>query len=259
MSVMMDGARMHAPTENPAPGDSLGGRLDQPGVDGAPPAAPRPLEGDLEPLSPELALVDPELAAAARARLPDPAPPPSVSRPPALLEILQANARAHPEQIPDRHRGRRRRLLTIAVGGVAAAALAFVLVSVPADEPKPESREQAAATRPSVSVPRTEPAPPAPSTEAPPPPVAEEPPPQTFAWAPTTATAEYEFQLFRGSQRVYRTRVAEPRLELPRRWTQGGRTDALSPGEYTWYVWPISPKTGRPVRVATVRARLLVD
>jgi hypothetical protein len=64
--------------------------------------------------------------------------------------------------------------------------------------------------------------------------------------------------LFRGNTRVFRARAVEPRLELPGRWRQGGRTQTLTPGTYRWYVWPISSRTNRPSNVAVVQARLVI-
>ena len=50
-----------------------------------------------EPISPELALVDAELAARARAVLADPAPPPRISRPqPAAASTVPAHRPRHP-------------------------------------------------------------------------------------------------------------------------------------------------------------------
>ena len=68
----------------------------------------------------------------------------------------------------------------------------------------------------------------------------------------------YEFQLFRGAERVFRARVEQPRLELPQRWRESNRAHTLEPGNYVWYVWPISRRTNQRVTAAIVRARLVV-
>ena len=83
-------------------------------------------------------------------------------------------------------------------------------------------------------------------------------PAQNFVWAAAPNAAGYEFQLFQGGERVFRTRVNEPRFKLPGRWRQDGRPYALLPGTYRWFVWPVSKATKRPSKVATVKATLVV-
>ena len=102
----------------------------------------------------------------------------------------------------------------------------------------------------------TTPQPPTTGTEPEPEP---EPTGKTFVWAASAGAAAYEFQLFRGATRIFRTRVAEPRLQLPREWRDDGRDQSLEPGTYRWYVWPISESTQRRARVATVQARLVIE
>jgi len=84
-------------------------------------------------------------------------------------------------------------------------------------------------------------------------------PGQTFVWVATPGASAYEFQLFQSGERIFRARVAKPRLALPGRWRQGGRPYALVPGDYRWYVWPVSSETKRQSSVATVRAMLVVE
>ena len=81
---------------------------------------------------------------------------------------------------------------------------------------------------------------------------------QTFVWAAEPGAAAYEFQLFRGDDRIYRARVTAPRLVLPGRWHQRARSYALTAATYRWYVWPISARTGNRAPVATVQATLIV-
>jgi hypothetical protein len=81
---------------------------------------------------------------------------------------------------------------------------------------------------------------------------------QTFAWVARPDAGAYEFQLFRGAKRIFRTRVVEPRLELPGRWRMGGRVYELEPGRNRWYVWPVSKATKRQSKVATVQATLVI-
>lgn len=77
---------------------------------------------------------------------------------------------------------------------------------------------------------------------------------QTFTWVASGRASAYEFQLFRGSRRIYRARVAEPRLYVP----AAGKTYALTPGDYRWYVWPVARGATRPAEAATVSATLTI-
>ena len=162
----------------------------------------------LETISPELALVDPVLADAAREQLPDPWLPPSS---------------AFPARPPARRRRASMRLV-----GVGA----LVLVLVAAADASLQSGER---REPVVHV------------------AAErlQSPPRTFTWATSSGAASYEFQLFRGAERVYRTRAAQPRLQLP-------ALPALTPGRYRWYVWPVPRGADRPSGEAIVSATLTI-
>ena len=81
---------------------------------------------------------------------------------------------------------------------------------------------------------------------------------QTFVWVAAPGASAYEFQLFQSGERIFRTRVVKPRLVLPGRWRQDGRPYALVPGDYRWYVWPVSSQTKRQSAVATVQAKLAI-
>ena len=264
MSVIMEDMRMHSEPEEGASTVTVGAAA-----------------SDLGPLSPELALVDPGLARAARALLPDPAtvaPPAPVERPalavrprPAVRPVPVAPpepavpppARLVPERVPeatgsktDVRRPRRARRVGWAAAAVGVVgALAFFLLP---ERDGPPATVVVSPSGPAVE--RPEPSTP----EATPPTTASAPPTpapgvQTFVWAPSPGAAAYEFQLFRARARIFRIRVTEPRLELPQRWRQGGRAHTLEPGSYRWYVWPISAETQRQSRVATVQARLVID
>jgi hypothetical protein len=248
----------------------------------------------LGPLSPELALVDPELARAARALLPDvPRGRSAGVRPSAALatdqtafvERLRSNIEPIPEVAPRPSRPLRAVVLGLTLLGLGLLlavviesewwstprqgepALAQSADSPPAPtsvaaapttsaspDPEPPST-QAVAPEPTPATPPGAATAPALSTPSNPP---APPPGQTFVWAATAGAAAYEFQLFRGNTRVFRARAVEPRLELPGRWRQGGRTQTLTPGTYRWYVWPISSRTNRPSNVAVVQARLVI-
>jgi hypothetical protein len=242
---------------------------------------------DLGPVSPELALIDPELAAAARALLPDPAPAP-VARPRAPAGPARRVEAAVEEPVTETPvaeapvgapRRRYRRLLTTGVPALLATLVLALIVIVdwqdrgmprllePTDAlPSPTASAPIATSPPAGTTARSATTPP-PTTTArsatmPQPTTTEtepEPTGQTFVWAASAGAAAYEFQLFRGETRVFRTRVAEPRLQLPREWRDGGRDQSLEPGTYRWYVWPISESTQRRSRVATVQARLVIE
>jgi hypothetical protein len=240
----------------------------------------------LGPISPELVLVDPELARAARALLPDlpravPARTDSTAdavKQSVFVERLRSGIEPVVKDAPPTRR--RGGLLTGVVCVGAAALLAFFV----RQESQPEPRQAAVADPPATvpattrnatspgattSAPEPEPTTPGPTTPvqtapqatAPstgPAPVtpAEAAPGQTFVWVADPGASAYEFQLFRGAERVFRARVEEPRLDLPGRWRHAGTAQALTPGSYRWYVWPVSAETKRQAAVAIVQARL---
>jgi hypothetical protein len=220
---------------------------------------------ELECFSPELALVDPELAATARALLPDApwlvaAPRPAPAAPAraadqvvfveSLREALEPVAAA--DEAPT---GRRARLRPLAAAGLAALAVVGVVVvtTLVRDERGPQLTQAAVANAGPVE-----------STATTPPDVAIPPRDQplsgqTFVWAAAPDATAYEFQLFRNSERIYRRRVTSPRLDLPARWRLDGNAHVLASGSYRWYVWPITGRGNEPDSVAIVRARLVVE
>jgi hypothetical protein len=197
------------------------------------PMRDRPVE--LGAQSPELALVDPELAAAARAALADRPWEAFVSLP---VEIFDLEAGRRYARVPARHAFRSGRLASIAAAVLAASGVALLTAATPGggvDLRQPDERSAV----------------PAPSPRS-------QPVAQTFSWVPAPNASAYEFQLFRGAERVFRARVEQPRLELPRRWRERDRAHTLEPGNYVWYVWSVSRRTKQQATAAIVRARLVV-
>lgn len=217
---------------------------------------------ELYPISPELALIDPELARAARALLPD---RPRFAAVPVPLDEVVFDEVALVERLdaPSQpvRRGRLGRLLTLA--GLLGLGVGLTLLVGPAPtqtQVSPQTRSAAGAER-AAAIPST-PSPQAqrPATSAPSAPVHAAPlPGQTFVWVAAPGSSAYEFQLFRSGEQIYRARVTQPRLVLPGRWRQDGRPHALVPGDYRWYVWPVSTQTKRKASVATVQAKLVIE
>lgn len=77
-----------------------------------------------------------------------------------------------------------------------------------------------------------------------------------FAWAPVDGAVGYHVELFRGNDRVLARDTKQPVLELAPSWRYQGRTVTLTPGEYRWYVWPVTAG-GRGTQ-AVVQAKLTV-
>jgi hypothetical protein len=80
-----------------------------------------------------------------------------------------------------------------------------------------------------------------------------------FVWAAAPGTDSYQFQLFRGPELVFSTRVAAPRVILPAQWRFAGRLQSLGAGSYRWYVWPVPAGRARPAEKASVQARFEVS
>jgi len=64
-----------------------------------------------------------------------------------------------------------------------------------------------------------------------------------FAWAPVKAAEGYHVELYRGSDRVFAGESRVPTISVPARWTYAGKTRTLAPGDYRWYVWPVTSGT----------------
>ena len=247
-----------------------------------------------EPLSPELALVDPELARLARDRLPVPGNTleAATSRSPSVA--LQAPPRldaATTIREPPRRRqfrvGRRVLLAALAVVLVTAAIYAFAPASTVRDElptraskapparigrhasrqaPSNHARRSAgvgaakvarhstSATKPNNTKAR--------NTRAK---TSKTKGPSTFStrlfiWPTVPHATFYKVEFFRHGRQVFKTLSSKPRLELPQRWTYDADKYRLVPGTYSWKVSPaFGPRSrlryGNPIVRSTWVAR----
>jgi hypothetical protein len=240
-----------------------------------------------EPLTPELALVDPDLGRRARAQLPDEeereqprrsrvavAPPVSAPTPPAPPAVAQpvrpAPVRPAPGPRRRRSRGKAARLLLLLV--IVAAGATFAVMRVEplkhffwksrAATVAPVRSARATSTPTTASRPRNGPtAPPRRQTSAPTKPrTPAASPSRTFVWPPV-ADADYYLVVFsRGGDKIFRARPSSPRLILPAHWTFRGTHYNLRPGRYSWVVRPgYGPRARGRYGPATVRAKLVIQ
>jgi hypothetical protein len=89
-----------------------------------------------------------------------------------------------------------------------------------------------------------------------PPPAAAPTGARRFVWAPVASASGYHVELFKGSTLIFRDETTKPEVLIPSRWRFGGRLRRLEPGEYRWYVWPVTG--GQRETEAIVQAKLLV-
>ncbi len=210
---------------------------------------------ELGPISPELALVDPELARAARALLPDPPSLPARSAPVSrALEAVEQPAEersaeiASPSGVPAQ-KFVLRHFAAGVVAGLLIAALAaeayLWLGSV-----RPESPVGPESSAPGLSVPNG-------PTAGGAPPAASPPSTATvLGWPPAPGAAAYDVTLWRDGNRVFERVVWDTRLPLPLHWQYAGRQRRLEPGAYRWVVRPLRRsgarlRSGAPIIDAT--------
>jgi hypothetical protein len=201
----------------------------------------------LGPVSPELALVDPELRERARALMPD---VPGI-RVPRRRQIEEP--RVAIVSVPAR-KANGWRLATVSVlvaAGVASFGFGFLLAADAESEPSLGSRTPTSpTTAKSTAPPVTKTTPAAPT-------VAEDAPVVTaprFVWAPEPGAVGYRVALYRDERLIFEQDVTKPVLVLSSTWTHDGRVQRLTRGPYRWLVWALL-RNGDSVR----RGRAIVS
>jgi hypothetical protein len=186
----------------------------------------------LGPVSPELVLVDPELAARARALLPD-TPGPRLPH--------RERDQPIPLTLAPRPAARRFPWRVATVSALATVAVAFFGLGWATAVATSES-DPAFASRPPVAAPAVPaPDPTSPATATTPRAGSTTKPAPTaprFVWPVEPNADGYRLALFRGNRRVFERDVTEPALQLPSTWTFKGRLESLTQGTYRWAVWP---------------------
>ncbi len=212
-----------------------------------------------EPVSPELALVDPELRRLLLAGDPR-ALWFRVGEPPLAQTAPWPPIAPAPEARP-RSRWRTWEVAAAASGAVIAMLVANALGALPdpgrsspilepAASVSASSGGKASVPAPSHAVstrPRRAVRPAPPKAKRPAPTKPKRPAParptvvhQQLEWAPVQAADSYEVALYRGATRVFSERTRRASIEIGIARSPAGAVGhrALSPGTYTWYVWP---------------------
>lgn len=213
-----------------------------------------------EVVSPELVLVDPQLALRARASLTTPAltvhsRSSAFEVRPQMSLVVAAEPRRERAPYDDLVAPRRKQsawlTVCVALGIVVAILLSDVRVELghpseaadgdagraervmPVRPSKPRSRDsQDPVSQPSAATVRR------------------------FAWAPADGASGYRFELFRGSSMIFTAETSRAELLLPASWRSAGERQTLRGGAYRWYVWPLV--AGARSSAAIVQASLVI-
>ena len=62
--------------------------------------------------------------------------------------------------------------------------------------------------------------------------------PPLLTWGAVPKATYYNVQLWRDGTKILSVWTKHPKLRLEKSWSYGGRTYALTPGVYRWFVWP---------------------
>ena len=225
-------------------------QVDTPGTGSETDSQPPSVAEAEEPISPELVLVDPELAGRARALLPGPGPftVPAQAEPAPELEpefdpeanrvvLPESLSAAEPVPLPQGpRRSRKRRAATYALAPIiVAVAAATVWYGGLLDRFSSRSGNDSVAPR-ADNTPRANP----PAKKAPPSakPSAPTTSPRAFSWAPVRGAGSYLVQFYRGRTEIFRARPTKARVVVPAHWSYKGHRLTLQPGRYRWSVRP---------------------
>ena len=194
-----------------------------------------------EIVSPELALVDPELARRAREWLPEPGEKEALASVPTRIELapVPPTATSLPETPIRRTHPRRRRYVArlAAVALILAAILLLADVQVEIGKTPASADTQMRIMAIVPSAPKETPADAKAARKV-----------HRFAWAPLEDAEGYRMALYRGDRKIFAAGTVAPAVHVPGRWEFAGRTHTLVPGDYRWYVWPVvSGEVGEPV------------